>query len=341
VGEQLISTFEDITERKKSEQILVKLQTAIESAKASIVITDNTGSIEYANPYFTQVTGYTKEEYIGATPKVLKSNYHPEEFYRELWNTIKSGKTWEGEFYNRKKSGELYWENAIISPIHNGNNEITHFVAVKTDITQHKKSEERFQTGIENAPIAIGIAVNMKYVYVNKSYFKLTGYTPEELIGRDITSLVAPEYLNVFTERATKRIQGLPVESSFEVTIIKKDNTRATLLMSASVIDYKNEKATFAFAQDVTETKKTEKELENYRNHLEELVEKRNKELYEEIEIRKTTEKILIKSESILKQAQTIAKLGSWELNIRGIFGKYTPRRPRNGKPSLFEFVNY
>ena len=88
------------------------------------------------------MTGYTKEEYIGNNPKVLKSDYHPKEFYKELWDTIKSGNTWEGEFCNRKKNGELYWEKAIISPIINGL-KITNFVAVKTDITEQKQTDRR------------------------------------------------------------------------------------------------------------------------------------------------------------------------------------------------------
>jgi PAS domain S-box-containing protein len=130
----------DITERKQAEESLIKLKTAIEKSEVSVIITDSKGNIEYANPFFTELTGYSVDEYIGQNPKVLKTDYHPKEFYEELWNTIVSGKTWEGEFYNRKKNGEFYWENAIISPIKNDKNEITHFVAIKTDITEAKKT---------------------------------------------------------------------------------------------------------------------------------------------------------------------------------------------------------
>jgi len=138
-GEQCYLTATDITEGKLAEESLVKLKTAIEKSEVSVVITDIKGNIEYANPFFTELTGYSADEYIGQNSKVLKSGYHPKEFYEELWNTINSGRTWEGEFYNHKKNGELYWENAIISPVENTDKEITHFVAIKTDITEAKK----------------------------------------------------------------------------------------------------------------------------------------------------------------------------------------------------------
>ena len=128
----------DITERKRVEDSIVKLKTAIDKSEISVVITDNNGNIEYANPFFTKLTGYSQDEYIGKTPNILNSAYHPKDFYQELWNTINSGKTWEGEIFNRKKNGEMYWENAIISPVTNRNNEITNFVAIKTDITHAK-----------------------------------------------------------------------------------------------------------------------------------------------------------------------------------------------------------
>lgn len=131
--------IEDISDRKVTELALRKVQISIENSKVSIIIADSKGNIEYANPFFTQLSGYAKDEYLGKNPNFLKSDYHTKEYYKELWDTIKSGKTWEGEFYNIKKNGQYYWENAIISPIKNEKNEITHFVAVKIDITAAKK----------------------------------------------------------------------------------------------------------------------------------------------------------------------------------------------------------
>jgi len=124
--------------RKNAEEELKKLQIAIENAEASVIITNLKGEIEYANTYFTRLTGFTRSEYLGQNPSILKSGYQTKEFYTQMWETITSGKTWIGEIYNKKKSGEYFWENMIISPITDDDNLITHFVAIKTDISKAK-----------------------------------------------------------------------------------------------------------------------------------------------------------------------------------------------------------
>ncbi len=126
-------------EQKRTEEFNQKLSKATEQSPVSIVITNVNGTIEYINPKFTQVTGYTKKEALGRNPRFLKSGEHNRSFYENLWNTILSGKEWKGELHNRKKDGSLYWENALISPIFNDAGEITHFIEVKEDITEKKK----------------------------------------------------------------------------------------------------------------------------------------------------------------------------------------------------------
>ena len=126
----------------KNEQQLNKLSLAVEQSPSTVVITDTKGNIEYVNPMFTKLTGYSNEQAIGQNPNILKSGMHKPEFYKQLWDTITSGKKWRGEFYNKKKNGEFYWENASISPLTNEEGDITHFIAVKEDITERKKSEE-------------------------------------------------------------------------------------------------------------------------------------------------------------------------------------------------------
>jgi PAS domain S-box-containing protein len=131
----------DITERKRAEDQLRKLSQAVEQSSSSVVITDVAGDIEYANPKFTEITGYALEEVMGQNPRVLKSGSQPQEFYADLWATISSGREWHGEFCNRKKNGELYWESASISPIRDASGEITHYVAIKDDITERRRIE--------------------------------------------------------------------------------------------------------------------------------------------------------------------------------------------------------
>lgn len=132
----------DISARKQAEAELRKLTTAVEQSPASIVITDLHGNIEYVNPAFCEHTGYSVQEALGNNPRILKSGAQSSELYQEMWHTISSGGTWRGEFHNRKKNGELFWEMVVIGPILNEEGRITHYLAVKEDITERKRSEE-------------------------------------------------------------------------------------------------------------------------------------------------------------------------------------------------------
>jgi len=137
-----IGSCVDITERKQAEETIRKLSTAIEQCPVSIVVTDLQGAIQYVNPKFIEVTGYSLTEAIGQNPRILKSGEKPLEAYKELWDTVLSGKTWRGELHNKRKNGELYWEQSNISPIRNEKGDIISIVAVKEDITAQKQAEE-------------------------------------------------------------------------------------------------------------------------------------------------------------------------------------------------------
>ncbi len=135
----------DVTAEHEKEIELLKLSGAIESSPTSVVITDLSGTIEYVNPKFSEITGYSLEEAVGKNPRILKTDRTPIETYVDLWDTITSGKIWHGRFVNRKKNGELYWEEAWISPISNPKGKPTHYVAVKEDITRSVIAEEKLQ----------------------------------------------------------------------------------------------------------------------------------------------------------------------------------------------------
>ncbi len=132
----------DISKRKEAERALVRLNKAIEHSPVSVVITDARGTIQYVNPKFCQVSGYTAEEAIGQNPRILNSGKQSPDLYRSMWKTLAAGQEWQGEFHNRKKNGDLFWELAFIAGVKDENGVITHYVAVKEDITDRKRMEE-------------------------------------------------------------------------------------------------------------------------------------------------------------------------------------------------------
>jgi len=137
----LVGIGRDITELKKAENQIKILTKSVEQSPATIVITDINGTIEYVNPKFTEISGYTAEEVIGENSRILKSGQTTAEVYRQLWNTIKVGNVWNGELLNRKKNGELFWEWVTIASIKDENDIITNYLAIKEDISQRKQME--------------------------------------------------------------------------------------------------------------------------------------------------------------------------------------------------------
>jgi PAS domain S-box-containing protein len=131
-----------IEQLRQQEDLLRKLSRAVEQSPSTVVITDLKGDIEYVNPKFTALTGYTLDEVRGQNPRILKSGHTPDTEYAEMWRAISAGREWRGEFLNKKKNGDLYWEAASISPIRDADGQITHYLAVKEDITARKQVED-------------------------------------------------------------------------------------------------------------------------------------------------------------------------------------------------------
>jgi len=148
---RVLAIVEDYTEQKKKEFQLKILSEGVNRSSACVVVTDKEGEIIFVNQRFLSLTGYTFDEVKGKTPRVLKSGYHPPDFYENLWNTITSGNNWTGELLNKKKNGSLYWESTMIAPIKNEQGVITHYMAIKEDITEKKKFEEELKKAKEKA----------------------------------------------------------------------------------------------------------------------------------------------------------------------------------------------
>jgi len=198
----IASVHIDITERRKMEAQFIELSRAVEQSPASVVITDTHGNINYVNPKFEQVTGYKADEVIGKNPRILKSGHTSSRNYQNMWETIHSGKEWTGIFCNKKKNGELFWEQAIMSAIRDNNNKITAYLAIKEDITSRKAREDQlrmaamvFETSSE--AIVVTDAENTIKL-VNPSFEKITGYDADEVLGKTPAILKSGRHDNSF-----------------------------------------------------------------------------------------------------------------------------------------------
>lgn len=150
-GSQELSLY---IEHKVDQERLQQLSSAIEHSPVSVMITNSNGDIEYVNPHFSATTGYVPDEVMGKTPRLLKSGKMPDSVYTELWETLVRGETWRGEFLNRKKSGEEFWESSAIAAVSNSRGKITHYVAVKQDITKRKNIDQALNDAKETAELA-------------------------------------------------------------------------------------------------------------------------------------------------------------------------------------------
>lgn len=201
----LLLIVRDVSEELKKDAVQRRLVTAIEQAKESIVITDREGNIEYVNPEFTRVSGYSRAEAIGQNPRVLKSGEHDEEFYDKIWEKIASGQDWHGRLINKKKNGELYTETATISPVLDITGTITHFVAVKRDITHEVKLET--QLGQARKMEAIGTLAGGIAHDFNNILGAILGFTDIALLKCDSDSPIHEFLLNI--RRGGKRAADL------------------------------------------------------------------------------------------------------------------------------------
>ncbi|MHC4456121.1 MAG: PAS domain-containing sensor histidine kinase, partial [Planctomycetota bacterium] len=301
----------DITERKQAEEQIRKLSRAVEQSPNTVLITDTEGNIEYVNPKFTQLTGYSLDEVIGRNPNILKSGETPREEYERLWDTISSGGEWRGEFHNKKKNGELYWESASISPVRDLDGVITHFIAVKEDITERKQTEEalwiseaNYHTIFDSANDAIFVhdVETGKILNVNQKSCEMFGYTEDELkkLSVEDISTAVPPYTQENAIRWIKKAVNIGPQLFEWICKDKKGkNFWVEVNLKAAVIE--GQDRMLAIVRDITERKNAEEDLRKYREHLEELVQTRtaelteaNKKLLQEIEGRKRLEKEIL-----------------------------------------------
>ena len=249
---------------------LSKLTEAMEQSPASVLITDIKGTIEYVNPAFTQMTGYTAAEALKQSPKILKSGKVSDSTYQHMWETVVAGKIWKGELINRTKAGEEIWVSVSISPIFNEYDTITHFVAVEEDITERKEvekklkeSEERHRMLLERLPESVVVYdMDGNASYVNPAFEKTFGWSRKEVLGKKI-DFVPPE-LVAETKAAIQKMLAAGDEAQFFETrrLTKTGNILDLNINTAPFHDSGGRKVgNIVILNDITERKSMENEL--------------------------------------------------------------------------------
>ena len=286
----------DMTQKIKETELQLKLSTAVEQSANTVIITDIEGRIEYVNEKFVQLTGYTKEEAIGRTPRFLKSGKQTTAFYTKLWKTIKAGKQWFGEFQNLKKNDEIYWESATISPIHNKEGKLINFIALKEDISRKKeiennlrkknieyeklnnryeklnekllklnveleKQSEKYRDifNVPNECIFILELKTGKVVDVNSSITSMYGYKPEDIIGSTVLNISAGYY--PYNEKGIAEYLKNTLNSgnqTFEWLAKRKNSSLFWVEVNLKRGKIGGKDQILAVVQDITERKKQE-----------------------------------------------------------------------------------
>jgi PAS domain S-box-containing protein len=257
----------DITLRRRAEDDRRKLYRAVEQSPSTVVVTDVNGTIEYVNPKFTQITGYSAQEALGQNPRILKSGEMPPERYRELWETITAGNEWRGVFHNKKKNGQLYWEAVSISPVKDDAGRITHFVAVKEDITEMRAAQEELAklslvaSKTDNAVIITDREGRIEWV--NDGFSRITGYTLAEVAGRKPGNILRGPLTDAETEGRIRASLASRKSFTEEILNYRKDGGTYWLSMTITpVLDEKGDVLRFvAIESDITGRKRTEEEL--------------------------------------------------------------------------------
>ncbi len=269
-GYMLGTSMRDVTARRKASEEIQVLSQAIRQSANCVVITDPDGRIEFVNRRFTELTGFTMDEVRGNKPSVVKSGIHSEEYYQKLWAVISSGNTWSGEFYNRRKNGTYFWEAAVISPVMNSQGQITHYIAVKEDITSRKQAEDALQqsealyrTLVETSPDGI-VSIDTEGNFLSLNTPLLMS------IGIEKLDDLPPDRQNIYgwiaesdREMAREFMQQVirdDVGYNLEVQVILADGVTQPIAVNASVIRGVSGKpqSILAVLRDITDQKKAE-----------------------------------------------------------------------------------
>ncbi|NBC16579.1 MAG: PAS domain S-box protein [Bacteroidetes bacterium] len=268
----ILGVVRDISERRADEQTLRLHSAAVDAAANGIVITDRVGTIVFVNEAFTHLTGYTADDVLGKTPSVLRSGAQDDTFYAEMWETILAGEVWSGNLVNRRKDGQLYTEEMTITPVRTHDGTLSHFIAIKQDVSERhaaeqalRQSEERFRQAILHAPLPAMIFDDAgRILHLSREWTRVTGYTHDDLptidawVERAYGDDTPPPH---FGSADSFEDDG-PVREA-EHTIVTKDGEERIWAVSSTLLgrDAQGHRLTVTMAHDVTGRKEHEQAL--------------------------------------------------------------------------------
>jgi len=286
-GELKAIIFRDITKRKHKEQEIRKLNTAIDQSQSSIVITDTEGKIEYVNQSFCDISGYSLGEVMGRNPRMLKSKYHAAPYYKNLWRTITSGNTWYGTFKNKSKQGTHYWEKAVISPILDDKQNISHFLAIKENITGEMAALDALKASEERHRIISKLTNDFVYsatIFDNAlnidwssgSLAKLSGYSVKEMADFkfgwytivdqvDLENILKPAISQLSMQRVL----------TLEYRIVSKSGAQKWVLDKIQLLSESRSGSAFQVVgalKDITESKEANLALDQSKKYLDTII---------------------------------------------------------------------
>jgi diguanylate cyclase (GGDEF)-like protein/PAS domain S-box-containing protein len=253
---------------------LRKLWQAVEQSSVAVLITDADGCIEYVNPCFTAITGYSRDEAVGRNPSILKSGLTPESHYRRLWESISRGDAWQGEFCNRRKDGSLFWGVASISPVQDAEGRVTHFVGIQADITERKRaeqelraSEERFRSLVDTSLLGICIQVEGKPLFANQTFAEIFGYhdAAEVLALGSLDALYDCGEAGPGTRCHAAACAGRS-ELHQEIRGVRKDGSVVWLEAQSRIVPWNDRTAVQTAVLDITLRKQFEDRLQHQAN---------------------------------------------------------------------------
>jgi two-component system sensor histidine kinase UhpB len=278
----VLASIQDVTERRRDEDALRKFRRVVEQATSTVIITDARGIIEYVNPRFTEISGYSTDEAVGKHSNLIKSGLMSPETYRDLWSTIAAGAVWRGELLNRRKDGSTYWDFVVISPMRDDSRRITHFVSIQQDITERKKaeealriSEERFRATFEQAAVGIAhIAPDGRWLRVNRKLCEIVGYSHDELLDTTFQAITHPDDLDADAEAVRRLLTGEVVTHQMEKRYIRPDKSITWINLTVALVRRSDGDPDYfiSVVEDISARKRTEAMLQELQAEMDQVM---------------------------------------------------------------------